>query len=125
MQTANLLIGGKSVPARNGATFDRIDPYTGAVATRAAAATIEDADAAVAAAHAAFPAWSALSATERRKRLLRAADILDSLTGDFIAAGVAETGATPGWYGFNVALASGMLREAASMTTQIAGEVIP
>ena len=55
MQTANLLIGGMSVPARNGATFDRIDPFTGAVATRAAAATIEDADAAVAAAHAAFP----------------------------------------------------------------------
>ncbi len=125
MQTANLLIGGMSVPARNGATFDRIDPYTGAVATRAAAATIEDADAAVAAAHAAFPAWSALSATERRKRLLKAADILDSLTGEFISAGVAETGATPGWYGFNVALAASMLREAASMTTQIAGEVIP
>ena len=38
---------------------------------------------------------------------------------------MAETGATPGWYGFNVALAAGMLREAASMTTQIAGEVIP
>ena len=125
MQTVNLLIGGQSVPARNGATFDRIDPYTGAVATRAAAATIEDADAAVAAAHAAFPGWSALSATERRKRLLRAADILDSLTGEFIAAGVPETGATPGWYGFNVALAASMLREAASMTTQIAGEVIP
>jgi len=125
MQTVNLLIGGQSVPARNGATFDRIDPYTGAVATRAAAATIEDADAAVAAAHAAFPGWSTLSATERRKRLLRAADILDSLTGEFIAAGVPETGATPGWYGFNVALAASMLREAASMTTQIAGEVIP
>ena len=77
MQTVNLLIGGQSVPARNGATFDRIDPFTSAVATRAAAATIEDADAAVAAAHAAFPGWSALSASERRKRLLRAADILD------------------------------------------------
>ena len=38
---------------------------------------------------------------------------------------MAETGGTPGWYGFNVALAANMLREAASMTTQIAGEVIP
>ena len=37
----------------------------------------------------------------------------------------AETGATAGWAGFNVLLAAGMLREAASMTTQISGEVIP
>ena len=36
-----------------------------------------------------------------------------------------ETGATAGWAGFNVGLAAGMLREAAAMTTQISGEVIP
>ncbi len=125
MEQVNLLIGGQSVAATNGATFDRIDPFTREVASRAAAATLEDADAAVAAAQAAFPAWSAFSATERRRRLLRAADTLESLTQRFIAVGVAETGATAGWYGFNVALAAGMLREAASMTTQIGGEVIP
>lgn len=125
MQFVNLLIGGRSVSARNGATFDRVNPYTGVIATRAAAASVDDADEAVAAARAAFPGWSALSASERRKRLLRAADTVDSLTGEFIAVGVAETGGTPGWYGFNVALAASMLREAASMTTQIAGEVIP
>jgi acyl-CoA reductase-like NAD-dependent aldehyde dehydrogenase len=125
MQSIELLIGGKSTPARKGATFDRIDPFTDEVATRSAAATLEDADAAVAAAQAAFPAWSALGATERRKRLLRAADILDSFTPEFIAIGITETGATAGWYGFNVMLAANMLREAASMTTQIAGEVIP
>ena len=38
---------------------------------------------------------------------------------------MAEIGATAGWAGFNVHLAAGMLREAAAMTTQIAGEVIP
>ena len=37
----------------------------------------------------------------------------------------AETGATGMWAGFNVMLAAGMIREAASLTTQIAGEVIP
>jgi vanillin dehydrogenase len=125
MQSIELLIGSKSTPARGDATFDRIDPFTGEVASRYAAATLEDADAAVAAAQAAFPEWSSLHPTERRKRLLRAADIIDSLTPEFIATGIAETGATAGWYGFNVMLASNMLREAASMTTQIAGEVIP
>jgi len=125
MQSIELLIGGKSTPARDGSTFDRIDPFTGEVASRYAAAALEDADAAVAAAQAAFPVWSALNPTERRKRLLRAADIVDSLAPEFIATGITETGATSGWYGFNVMLAANMLREAASMTTQITGEVIP
>ncbi|MFV0385675.1 aldehyde dehydrogenase, partial [Paracoccus sp. (in: a-proteobacteria)] len=38
---------------------------------------------------------------------------------------IAETGATGPWAGFNCMLAAGMLREAAAMTTQISGEVIP
>jgi benzaldehyde dehydrogenase (NAD) len=36
-----------------------------------------------------------------------------------------EIGATAGWAGFNVDLAAQILREAASMTTQVSGEVIP
>jgi acyl-CoA reductase-like NAD-dependent aldehyde dehydrogenase len=125
MRSVDLLIGGRSVPARSGATFDRIDPFTGEIASRAAAASIDDADAAVSAAQAAFPAWSALAATERRARLNAAADQLAALTDEIIAAGIAETGETGGWLGFNVMLAVSMLREAASMTTQINGEVLP
>ncbi|HEY7551700.1 MAG TPA: aldehyde dehydrogenase, partial [Hyphomicrobiaceae bacterium] len=37
----------------------------------------------------------------------------------------AETGSTAMWAGFNCMLAAGMVREAAAMTTQIAGEIIP
>jgi acyl-CoA reductase-like NAD-dependent aldehyde dehydrogenase len=120
-----LLIGGRAIPASNGATFERLNPITGQLATKAAAATLEDAHAAAAAAAAAFPAWSALAPTERRKRLSKAADILDSRTGEFIAAMAEETGATAAWAGFNVYLAANMLREAAAMCTQITGEVIP
>ena len=125
MRTVEMLIGGRSVAAQGGRTFDRIDPFTGEVASRAAAGSLEDADAAVAAAKAAFPEWSALPATERRKRLMKAADIVDAMAGEFIATGIEETGATAGWYGFNVMLAANMLREAAAMTTQITGEVLP
>jgi vanillin dehydrogenase len=125
MRKVELLIGGRSVPAQSGATFDRIDPFTGETASRAAAASVQDVDAAVAAAQAAFPAWSALGATERRTRLNAAADQLAALTDEIIAAGIAETGETGGWLGFNVMLATSMLREAASMTTQIDGEVLP
>ena len=125
MKTVELLIGGKSVPASTGATFDRIDPVTGQVASRAAAASPEDADSAVAAAHTAFAAWSALAATERRARLNAAADVISAMTPDFIETGVAETGGTGHWFGFNAMLAASMLREAASITTQIVGEVLP
>lgn len=119
-----LLIGGRSCPARDGRTFERRNPVTGALVSRVAAATLEDADAAVAAAQAAFPAWAALAPNERRSRLLRAAEQLQAHSAQFIAA-AGETGAMANWYGFNVQLAANILREAAAMTTQVKGEVIP
>ncbi len=36
-----------------------------------------------------------------------------------------EIGATAGWAMFNLMLATGMVREAAALTTQIGGEIIP
>jgi acyl-CoA reductase-like NAD-dependent aldehyde dehydrogenase len=119
-----LLIGGQARPAADGRVFERCNPLTGAVVSRVAAATLEDADAAVAAAQAAFPAWAALAPNERRARLLRAAELLEDRAPEFLAL-AGETGAMANWYGFNVHLAASMLREAAAMTTQIYGEVIP
>jgi len=125
MKELSLLIGGQNRPASNGASFERRNPVTGDVVSRTAAATVEDADAAVEAAAAAFPAWAATSPGERRRRLLKAAELMDQRVGEFIDAGVAEIGGMANWYGFNVMLAANMLREAAAMTTQIDGSVIP
>jgi benzaldehyde dehydrogenase (NAD) len=125
VQTVQLLIGGRDVDARNGATFERLNPMTGETATIAAAATVADAIAAADAAAEAFPAWAALGPSARRAKLLRAADVLESQAMRFVEAVTTETGATAGWTHFNVHLAAGMLREAASMTSQISGEVIP
>jgi len=125
MNTVRLLIAGREHDAADGRTFDCLNPLTGDVATRSAAATLADARAAVDAAAAAFPVWSALPPEQRRKRLNRAADLLEERLPEFIALGVAETGAVPGWIGFNVGLAANILREAAALTTQISGEVIP
>jgi len=121
----DLLIGGHARAAASGATFERHDPSTGTVATRAAAATLDDVDAAIEAARDAFPAWSAMLPGARRALLLAAADRMEALRGRFLEAGATECGGAPDWYGFNVTLGANMLREAASMTTQIAGEVIP
>lgn len=106
-------------------TFSRINPFDGSVATTTAAADTATATAAVAAATAAFPEWSGMGPHTRRGILLKAADLLEARTPDFIATNMAETGATAPWIGFNVSVGAKMLREAAAMTTQICGEVIP
>lgn len=121
----SLLIDGEAVGAGSGATFERRDPVTGEVATRAAAAGEADVARAVESAGRAFPDWSKTGPSERRKILNKAADLLEARAAEFIEIGIAETGATGPWIGFNVMFAAKILREAASATTQIKGEVVP
>ncbi|HEX7380931.1 MAG TPA: aldehyde dehydrogenase [Nevskiaceae bacterium] len=125
MKKVSLLIGGKERQAKGGKTYDRLNPLGGDVVTRAPAASVEDANAAAEAAAEAFKTWSASSPSERRTKLLAAADGLEKRAGEFTEAMVEETGATKGWSGFNVHVAAGMLREAAGLTTQIQGSTIP
>ena len=125
MKSISMLIDGESCQARLGTTFSRRNPLDGEVATIAPAATAEDAVAAVEAAAAAFVGWSRTGPTERRALLMKAAQALEARAEDFAMAMAAETGASGLWAGFNVHLAAGMLLEAAALTTQINGEVIP
>jgi acyl-CoA reductase-like NAD-dependent aldehyde dehydrogenase len=119
----SLRVGGEAYPTSK--TFERLNPITGEVATRAPASSAADANAAANAAAAAFPTWSAMGPNARRALLNKAADAIAAKAPQFIDAMMSEIGATQAWAGFNVMLASGMVREAAAMTTQIGGEVIP
>lgn len=119
------LIDGAERGSASGATYDRNDPFTGQLATRAAAATAADATAAVEAASVAFKTWSKTGPSERRALLLKAADVMAGKVEEFTRLMIEETGSTAPWAGFNVMLASNILREAASMTTQVTGEIIP
>ncbi|WP_426232507.1 aldehyde dehydrogenase [Pararhizobium sp. DWP3-4] len=121
----SLLINGTDRAAASGRTYDRIDPFTEKLASRAAAAGPDDVTAAIEAASNAFPAWSKTGPNQRRALLMKAADIMDAKVGEFTRLMIEETGATASWAGFNVMLAANILREAASMTTQISGEIIP
>ncbi len=125
MSTISMLVDGKHIQASSGATFERRNPLDGSVATTAPAATAADAVAAVDAAARAFPAWSATGPSERRALLMKAAHALEAKADAFALAVAAETGGSALWAGFNVHLAAGMLLEAAALTTQISGEVIP
>src|SRR5450631_3111861 len=125
MNEALLLIAGKSIPAASNRSFQRLNPVSGKFVTNAAAGGLRDVESAVKAAADAFPAWAASGPGKRRELLLRAADIMLAHRSDFIASMIAETGATEAWAGFNVAFGANVLREAASMTTQLNGEIIP
>ncbi len=125
MSDLSMLINGLKVTAEKGATFERRNPLDGTVATRAPAASPADAVMAVEAAAEAYLTWSETGPGERRALLLKAAQKLEEKTPQFVECVPAETGATGMWAGFNVMLAAAMIREAAALTTQVAGEVIP
>ena len=120
-----LLINGQYRGAENGACYERKCPLDANLITTAAAASANDALAAAHAAHVAQPGWAATSPSERRAILLCAATLLSSKEAQFKEAMALETGASGQWAAFNVHLAADMLIEAASLTTQINGQVIP
>lgn len=125
MQSLNLYIDGQYTPAEGNRQFTRENPVSGETVTAAAAASIADATRAIDAAAKAFPAWAATGPGERRARLLAASENLKARAGDIVTAMKEEIGATEAWAHFNVKLAADMLVEAAALTTQIKGEVIP
>ena len=107
------------------AKFDRLNPMTGAVASSAEAMRADDIPAIAERAQAGFAVWSHMGPNARRAVLMKAADALVAKKDEFVAAMMGEIGATAGWAMFNLMLAAGMVREAAAITTQISGEIIP
>jgi aldehyde dehydrogenase (NAD+) len=74
---ADLLIGGRRLPARSGRYFETVDPANEQVIARVAEADAADIDAAVASARAAFEGeWGHMRAADRGHALLRLADLI-------------------------------------------------
>ncbi|MCB1382139.1 MAG: 5-carboxymethyl-2-hydroxymuconate semialdehyde dehydrogenase [Notoacmeibacter sp.] len=71
-------IGGQSVPALSGRTFETVSPVDLSVLATVAKGDESDIDAAVAAAKAAFPAWSRTPGAERRKILIKVAEAIEA-----------------------------------------------
>ncbi|MDH7973635.1 aldehyde dehydrogenase [Sphingomonas sp. AR_OL41] len=114
-----------SADRQDSTRFTRLNPLTGEVASSAVAMKATDIPAVAAKAAAAFPAWAAQGPNARRAVLMKAAAALEARKDDFVAAMMGEIGSTAGWAMFNLGVAANMVREAAAITTQIAGEVIP
>jgi len=125
MEKLNFYINGASVPAKRDRVSTRSSLVTGDVVTKASAACPLDVAKAVDAASGAFGTWSVTMPAERRSMLLADADNLKARGDDIVAAMKNEMGTTEGWVWLNIMMASDMLVEAASLTTQIKGEIIP
>ena len=125
MTITHLLINGENVAAQDKRTFERRNPVSGQLVSTGVCASTQDAQNAADAASRAFARWSATGPSERRELLNKAADALEASRVGFTQCMVNETGASALWAGFNVSTAVGILREAAAITTQVTGQVIP
>jgi acyl-CoA reductase-like NAD-dependent aldehyde dehydrogenase len=105
--------------------FERMNPLTGETASSAKAMKAEDIPAIAKRADAAFKEWSQQGPNARRAVLMKAAEALEARKDQFVEAMMHEIGSTRGWAMFNLGLAANIIREAAALTTQIGGEVIP
>ncbi|KLU24990.1 dehydrogenase [Caballeronia mineralivorans PML1(12)] len=120
-----LVIDNETKDAGDGKTFSRYHPVSGSVVTVGAAATVADAIAAADSARAALGSWSKVGPSERRRLLLKAADILEGKLLSLRETMANEIGASNLWSDFNVMGSAALFREAAALATQIQGETIP
>ncbi len=123
----NLLIGGHSRGALDGADFMVREPGTGGELTTVARAGVADVDAAVSTALAAFESgvWSGHSATARGRVLQRVAELLRERAETFAVAEARNAGKPIGDARWEVEAAAGTFEYFAGAANKHFGEVVP
>jgi benzaldehyde dehydrogenase (NAD) len=125
MYESDLIIGERVSDFAEPNVFERSNPQTEEVVNRARGASEREAIAACETAAEAFKEWSQTGPGMRRDLLLKAEEAMKARAPEIVAAMEAELGASAPWAGFNIHLAEGLIREAASLTTMIAGQTLP
>jgi 4-(gamma-glutamylamino)butanal dehydrogenase len=123
-----LFIGGKWIDPQNDTRLDTISPLNGSVITQIAEAGAKDVDVAVAAARKAFESgrWSKAAPAERKRVMLKIADLIDKNALELAVLGVRDNGteismalkAEPG-------SAAGTFRYYAEAIDKVPGEIAP
>jgi len=120
-----MFIDGKWTDARNGETFEDMNPFTGEVYAHVPAGTRDDARLAIEAAAEAFPEWASVAPSLRRQIFLKAADIMERRQDDLVKAMMEEVGGTIGISMFQMHFVPGLYRMAAGAAYDVKGETIP
>ena len=125
MKAVKMYINGEWVEAQDGVVYDNMNPYTQEVYASVAGGSAEDAKLAIEAAHEAFPKWAAVPPGEKRKLLLKAADILESRVEEMAEVLANEAGTCMPFARFQGYNGPEFLREAASQVYRVLGNIIP
>ena len=125
MEKYKLYINGEWVESSSGEYYDDMNPYTGEVYAQVANATEEDVRKAIDAAQEAFPKWKAVPPAEKRRLLIRCAEILERRLDEISKILAEETGAAGPFAKFQAMNTPEFFREAASQVFMVSGEIIP
>jgi len=122
-----LYINGQERAASSKASFEVRNPYSQEVVTLAASASSQDCKDAVDAAVDAFRNWEHTPHSAKRDLFLKAADILDTehYRTKVASAMKAETSCGDFLVEFNLQVSIEMLRQIASLVTELQGETFP
>ena len=110
----HLRIGGESRSVGSGGTHEHVDPATGQIDARIPLAGVTEVDQAVATAQAAFEEWRRTPPADRRRYLLRLADLIEANSEEFARRGTMDNG-TP------AAVVAGMVESSVEWTRYYAG----
>jgi betaine-aldehyde dehydrogenase len=127
LESYDLIIDGKKVPAASGETFDTVSPTDNKAIGRIAKAGVEDVNRAVAAARKAFDEgpWRTMTPMERGKRIRRIAEIMRERTDELARIETKNCGKIIVESRGDVINAANCFEYYANLTGQIWGETIP
>jgi aldehyde dehydrogenase (NAD+) len=121
--TVHLHVAGERFGTGSGGTHLHIDPSTGQVDARIPLAGPDEIDRAVNAADVGFREWRRTSPDERRRLLMRLADLIEANAEEFTRRGTMDNGTPAAIVGGMVASAVEWTRYYAGWTDKIAGEL--
>jgi acyl-CoA reductase-like NAD-dependent aldehyde dehydrogenase len=124
MKTYQYYAGGVWQDAENGRTFDDLEPYSGKIYAKVAAASRKDMKFALTAAAEAFPVWAATTPQQRAELLFKAAVIIKRRRSEIAEILARETGSTISFAAFQQDLLAQFLEEGAGWAYHIKGEVL-
>jgi acyl-CoA reductase-like NAD-dependent aldehyde dehydrogenase len=124
MKTYQYYAGGVWRDAENGRTFDDLEPFSGKIFAKVAAASRKDMNFALTAAAQAFPAWAAPTPAQRGALLYKAAAIIKRRRSEIAEILAKETGSTISFATFQQDLLAGTLELGAGWAYEIKGEVL-
>lgn len=123
LEVVPIIIDGKPTTAINSAQFPVFSIEEQRDVYLAESADVDAANRAADASWRSFQAWKKTSGVERRRILIRYADLLRKHEEDLVAAQRLETSVIEMWARKNVHLAADLVEEIAACVTRLAGEI--